>query len=326
MIISRTPFRMSFIGGGTDLPSFYEKTQGAAISTTIDKYVYITANPRFDSTVRVSYSKTEIVKESQDLQHSRFRVGLMETNIHHGIEVTSIADVPSGTGLGSSSSFTVGLMNTLHAYHGLQSSAEDLAQEACELEMETLGEPIGKQDQYAAAYGGFRRYLFNSDGSVQVDPIIVTPKRRRDFFDHLMLFYVGGSRDAAEVLKTVNPDNSHLTRLRGRVDDFFSILTSKHDLMNELGLIMHAGWEDKKQMGGVTNPQIDSIYDTARAAGAIGGKILGAGQAGFLLLFCPPRFQSAVRNDLWYTQSSNPREIPFQYESRGSQIIYAGEN
>lgn len=326
MIISRTPFRMSFIGGGTDLPSFYEKTQGAVISTTIDKYVYLTLNKRFDSTVRVSYSKTETVSNAGLLDHTRFREGLLTAGVTNGVEVTSIADVPAGTGLGSSSSFSVGLLNVLHAYEGHHASAEQLAREACKLEMKTLGEPIGKQDQYAAAYGGFRKYLFNTDGSVQVDPVIVTPKRRKDFFDHLMLFYVGGSRDAAEVLKTVNPDTSHLTRLRGRVDDFWSILTSKHNLMNELGLIMHAGWEDKKEMGGVTNSQIDSIYDTARAAGAIGGKILGAGQAGFLLLFCPPRFQSAVRNDLWYTQSSNPREIPFQYESRGSQIIYAGEN
>jgi D-glycero-alpha-D-manno-heptose-7-phosphate kinase len=322
MIISRTPLRCSFVGGGTDLPSFYEKTQGAVISTTIDKYVYIAANQRFDDTVRVSYNRTEIVKESQDLQHSRFRVGLQALKINHGIELTSIADVPSGTGLGSSSSFTVGLMNTLHAYQGQQSSAEILAREACRLEIKTLGEPIGIQDQYAAAYGGLRRYLFNTDGSVQVDPVIVTPKRRQDFFNHLMLFYVGGTRDAADVLKTVNSDIGHLLRMRSQVDDFWNVLTGKEDL-RELGSIMHQGWENKKQMGGITNSQIDSLYDAALTAGALGGKILGAGQAGFLLLFVPPTKQHIVRNNLWYTQNSNPREIDFSYESRGSQIIYA---
>jgi len=304
------------------LPSFYEKTQGAVISTTIDKYVYIAANQRFDDTVRVSYNRTEIVKESQDLQHSRFRVGLQALKINHGIELTSIADVPSGTGLGSSSSFTVGLMNTLHAYQGQQSSAEILAREACRLEIKTLGEPIGVQDQYAAAYGGLRRYLFNTDGSVQVDPVIVTPKRRQDFFNHLMLFYVGGTRDAADVLKTVNSDIGHLLRMRSQVDDFWDVLTGKEDL-RELGSIMHQGWENKKQMGGITNPQIDALYDAALTAGALGGKILGAGQAGFLLLFVPPTKQHIVRNNLWYTQNSNPWEIDFSYESRGSQIIYA---
>jgi len=304
------------------LPSFYEKTQGAVISTTIDKYVYIAANQRFDDTVRVSYNRTEIVKESQDLQHSRFRVGLQALKINHGIELTSIADVPSGTGLGSSSSFTVGLMNTLHAYQGQQSSAEILAREACRLEIKTLGEPIGIQDQYAAAYGGLRRYLFNTDGSVQVDPVIVTPKRRQDFFSHLMLFYVGGTRDAADVLKTVNSDIGHLLRMRSQVDDFWNVLTGKEDL-RELGSIMNQGWENKKQMGGITNPQIDALYDAALTAGALGGKILGAGQAGFLLLFVPPTKQHIVRNNLWYTQNSNPWEIDFSYESRGSQIIYA---
>lgn len=304
------------------MPSFYEKTQGAVISTTIDKYVYIAANQRFDDTVRVSYNRTEIVKESQDLQHSRFRVGLQALKINHGIELTSIADVPSGTGLGSSSSFTVGLMNTLHAYQGQQSSAEILAREACRLEIKTLGEPIGVQDQYAAAYGGLRRYLFNTDGSVQVDPVIVTPKRRQDFFNHLMLFYVGGTRDAADVLKTVNSDIGHLLRMRSQVDDFWDVLTGKEDL-RELGSIMHQGWENKKQMGGITNPQIDALYDAALTAGALGGKILGAGQAGFLLLFVPPTKQHIVRNNLWYTQNSNPWEIDFSYESRGSQIIYA---
>ena len=304
------------------MPSFYEKTQGAVISTTIDKYVYIAANQRFDDTVRVSYNRTEIVKESQDLQHSRFRVGLQALKINHGIELTSIADVPSGTGLGSSSSFTVGLMNTLHAYQGQQSSAEILAREACRLEIKTLGEPIGAQDQYAAAYGGLRRYLFNTDGSVQVDPVIVTPKRRQDFFSHLMLFYVGGTRDAADVLKTVNSDIGHLLRMRSQVDDFWNVLTGKEDL-RELGSIMNQGWENKKQMGGITNPQIDALYDAALTAGALGGKILGAGQAGFLLLFVPPTKQHIVRNNLWYTQNSNPWEIDFSYESRGSQIIYA---
>jgi D-glycero-alpha-D-manno-heptose-7-phosphate kinase len=321
MIISRTPFRMSFIGGGTDLPAFYEKHQGAVISTAIDKYVYITANRRFDHTLRISYSQTEITEHVEDIRHQRFREVMKETGVTTGIEITSIADIPAGTGMGSSSSFTVGLFNALHGFQGRMQTAQQLAEQACKLEINTLKEPIGKQDQYAAAYGGLRRYLFNPDGTVYVDPVICTTKRRNEFFQHIMLFYVGGTRDSSTVLTKVSVD---LQPLRNLVDDFWNILTSEKEDLRALGEILHDGWKHKKRMSAnVSTPIIDDYYETARRAGARGGKILGAGQNGFLMLFCETQYQPIVRNELEKLPSS-PKEISFGYESEGSKIIYVG--
>ncbi len=318
MIISRTPFRISFIGGGTDLPAFYEKQQGAVISTAINKYVYITVNKHFDSSVRVSYSKTETADNVSGIQHPLFRETMKYAGIQTGVEVTSVADVPSGTGLGSSSSFAVGLTNALMRYRGYEPKASELARRACEIEIDVLKEPIGKQDQYAAAHGGFRRYLFNTTGLVGYEQAFCSPERRTAFFSHLMLFYLGGSRTASSVLGQVNPDTGHLTRLRALVDDFWAILTGLGGL-RPLGEIMHEGWENKKRMGNVTNDVIDAAYARARYAGALGGKLLGAGQAGFLLLFVQPGYQQAVREIL-----REFREVAFEYEPEGSKIVYAG--
>ena len=322
MVISRTPFRISFIGGGSDLPSFYQQQQGGVISTTINKYVYITTNPRFDESLRISYAKTEIVNSVNEIQHPLFRETLREVNIDSGIEVTSVADIPSGTGLGSSSAFCVGLLNALHAHRGRYTSAQQLAEKACHLEIDVLKEPIGKQDQFASAYGGLRRYLFNPDGTVFNDPIICPSERQRDFFDHIMLFYLGGSRTASSVLGVTNPDTAHLMRLRALVDAFWAILTGTQDL-RRLGEVLHEGWENKKLMGGVTNSVIDELYAVARRAGALGGKLLGAGQTGFLMLFVEPKNKLAVKEALWYTLY-NPREVEFGFEPEGSKIIYYG--
>jgi D-glycero-alpha-D-manno-heptose-7-phosphate kinase len=316
MIISRTPFRMSFIGGGTDLPAFYEKQQGAVISTAIDKYVYITVNQRFDETIRVSYSKTEILDKLDDMRHTRFRETMRETGTYQGVEITSIADIPAGTGLGSSSSFTVGLFNALHAYHGRYQSARELAEAACKLEMVTIQEPIGKQDQYAAAYGGLRRYLFNSDGSVFVDPVVLSDMKKRQFFDSIMLYHVGGERKASDILgSSTTPDS----RMRALVDDFWKMLTIGD--IRGLGEILHEGWEAKKRTGAITSPEIDECYAAARSAGASGGKILGAGGAGFLMLYVDSWYQREVRKALRKT-SVDPRWIPFNFEQEGSKIIY----
>ena len=201
MIISRTPFRVSFVGGGTDLPSFYSRQPGAVISMAVDRYVYITVNRRFDDTLRLSYSNTEIVDDLDKVKHPLFREALRMSGVHRAIEATSIADIPSGTGLGSSSSFAVGLMHALHAFQGRHKTAEELADDACRLEIDILREPIGKQDQYAAAFGGLRRYRFNPDGSVYVDPVICSEGVKTRLFENLMFFYVGGSRDAREILQ-----------------------------------------------------------------------------------------------------------------------------
>lgn len=323
MIISRTPFRMSFVGGGTDLPSFYGQEQGAVISTAMNKYVYITVNHRFDHTLRISYSHTEIVDTVESVRHPLFRETMRETGVDSGVEVTSVADVPSGTGLGSSSSFTVGLFHALHAFQGRFQTAAELASQACRLEIDVLKEPIGKQDQYAAAYGGLRRYLFNPDGTVFVDPVICTPEKRGSFFQHLMLFYLGGSRNASQVLKEQS-NNTHqkmepLRKLRGLVDCFWNGLTQGKDVRS-LGELLHEGWECKKQLANnISNSEIDERYEKARKAGALGGKILGAGMSGFLLLFCEPKNQSSVRDSL-----HELREISFCYEAEGSKIIYVG--
>jgi D-glycero-alpha-D-manno-heptose-7-phosphate kinase len=323
MIISRTPFRVSFVGGGTDLPSFYTREAGAVISTTIDKYVYITVNRRFDSTLRVSYSQTEIVDRVEGIHHPLFRETMKETGVDSGIEVTSIADVPSGTGLGSSSSFTVGLFHALRAFGGRFQTAADLAEQACRLEIECLKEPIGKQDQYAAAFGGLRRYIFNTDNTVFVDPVICTPETRANLFGHLLLFYLGGTRNASDILQEqsnlTDQKIEHLRKLRGLVDRFWDVLTRKSDL-REIGELLHDGWECKKHLAcKISNASIDEYYDRARRAGSLGGKVLGAGSSGFLLLFCEPAKMGRVRESL-----RDLREISFRYEPEGSKIIYVG--
>lgn len=323
MIISRTPFRVSFVGGGTDLPSFYARYQGAVVSMTIKKYVYITVNKRFDDTLRLSYSKTEIVNALDAVQHPLFRETLRFAETHAGIECTSIADIPSGTGLGSSSSFTVGLLHALHAFQGRHKTAEDLAEEACHLEIDVLGEPIGKQDQYAAAFGGLRRFRFNEDGSVYVDPVICQHETKRVLFEHLLFFYVGGNRDAREILEEQSKQTvrniEYLRRLRALVDRFHLVLVRGTGL-TELGELLHESWLCKRQLAeSVSNSRVDEYYDRARAAGALGGKLLGAGQSGFLLLFCPPSAKAAVREAL-----HDLREVEFGFEPEGSKIIYVG--
>ncbi len=323
MIISRTPFRMSFVGGGTDLPCFYSREQGAVISTSINKYVYITVSRRFDKTLRISYSQTEIVDEVNDVRHPLFRETMRQTGVDSGIEVTSIADVPAGTGLGSSSSFTVGLLHALHAFKGSFQTAAELAETACHLEINVLGEPIGKQDQYAAAFGGLRRYLFNPDGSVFVDPVICSPKTRAALFERLLLVYLGGSRNASQILKEQS-NNTHqkmvyLRKLRGLVDSFWDILVRDGDV-RQLGELLHEGWMCKKQLAdNVSTSRIDYWYERARSAGALGGKVLGAGMGGFLLLVCDQGQQAAVRESL-----RELREVPFGFEPEGSKIIYVG--
>lgn len=323
MIISRTPFRVSFVGGGTDLPAFYTHHQGAVVSMTINKYVYITVNKRFDETLRLSYSKTEIVDTVDAVQHPLFRETLRLTGVVSGIEATSIADIPSGTGLGSSSTFTVGLLNALHAFRGRHKTSEDLAAEACHLEIEVLGEPIGKQDQYGAAFGGLRRYRFNGDGSVYVDPVICSSDTKQTLFDHLLFFYLGGSRDARQILekqsKQVSQKIEYLHRLRDLVDRFHSVLVRGTGL-SELGELLHENWLCKRELAAnVSSPRVDDCYERARLAGALGGKLLGAGQGGFLLLFCPLQKKTAVREAL-----RDLREIEFRFEPEGSKIIYIG--
>lgn len=323
MIISRTPMRVSFVGGGTDLPSFYTREPGAVISTAIKKYVFITINRRFDDSLRVSYSQTENVGGLEEIAHPLFRETLRYCGLHKGVELTSISDVPSGTGLGSSSCFTVGLVHALEAFQGRYRTAHELAEAACHLEIEVLGEPIGKQDQYAAACGGLRRYQFNPDGTVYEEPIICSSQARTMLFERVMFFYLGGCRNAREVLTEQSNGVAQkldlLRRISALTDEFWSILTHG-DQIDDLGELLDEAWLCKKRLAGnISNPWIDAYYARAQDAGACGGKVLGAGMGGFLMLFCHPSRQEEVREAL-----KDLRPMQFCFEPEGSKIIYYG--
>jgi D-glycero-alpha-D-manno-heptose-7-phosphate kinase len=323
MIISRTPMRVSFVGGGTDLPCYYTLQPGAVISTTIKKYVFITINRRFDDTLRISYSQTENVDALEDVSHPLFRESLRYCGLRTGVELTSVADVPSGTGLGSSSCFTVGLVHALEAFQGRYHTAHELAEAACHLEMNVLSEPIGKQDQYAAAFGGLRRYQFNPDDTVYEEPIICSSHARTALFDRVMFLYLGGCRNAREVLTEQSNGGAQkldlLRRIAGITDEFWSILTHGEHI-DDLGELLDEAWACKKRLAGnISNPRIDDYYSRAKAAGATGGKVLGAGMGGFLMLFCHPSRHDEVRDAL-----RDLRPMQFCFEPEGSKIVYYG--
>ena len=325
MIISRTPLRISFAGGGTDIPNYYNTGYGAVVSTAIKKYMYVTVNKRFEDTIRVSYSKTEIVDSVDDLEHGIVREALKKSGIQNGIEITTIADIPSkGTGLGSSSALTVGLLNALYAYKGLRASPKKLAEEACEIEIENLGEPIGKQDQYIAAYGGIQHFRFMADGNVLMDPVICPKKTKKDIENHIMLFYTGKTRKAGDILSVQKGNNdtntAKLDKMRDQADQLFKDLTALN--VDSLGKTLKEGWELKKSLAtGISDSDIDSVYDKAIKAGAMGGKITGAGGGGFLVLYVSPEHQWAVRQAL-----NDLKEVEFRLEPQGSRIIHVGDD
>jgi D-glycero-alpha-D-manno-heptose-7-phosphate kinase len=314
---------MSFAGGGSDLPAYYRRFGGAVLSTAIDKYVYVTVNRKFDDWIRVSYSKTEEVRRVDDIEHKLVRESLRKLAINGGVEITSIADIPSrGTGLGSSSSFTVGLLHSLHAFNQRYVSAERLAFESCEIEIDVCGERIGKQDQYAAAYGGLNFIRFNPDDSVVVEPVICGRETVRQLERSLIVFYTGLTRSASSILEQQSEcmeTNLNKQRLMQRMVELACTLRDELQANNldAFGDILHENWILKKQMnGGISSEQIDRWYDCARTAGAAGGKMLGAGAGGFLLFYAPPERHEAVTRTL-----SSLRRVKFGFEPRGSRII-----
>lgn len=322
MIISKTPFRISFAGGGTDLRTYYSTGYGAVVSATIDKYVYITVNRRFDDTIRISYAKTEIVAAIEQIQHEIVRECLSLTGITKGIEITSIADIPAGTGLGSSSSFTVGLLNALYAFQGEQKPSEYLADKACEIEIDRLGKPIGKQDQYAAAFGNINYFRFNADETVNQEPIQLAKSEIDKLNDKLLLFYTGITRSAAAILSAQQQNTSskqgRLDCMREQAGKFKNRLLLE-GVGSRIGECLHAGWMLKKQLSNrISNPAIDEYYWKARQAGAVGGKILGAGGGGFLLLYCDEDKQEQVQAAL-----KDLKKIDFKFAEKGSQIVYS---
>lgn len=324
MIISRTPLRMSFVGGGSDLPVFYRKHGGAVVSTAIDQCVYITVNKKFDEKIRVSYSKTEEARTVDRIKHPLVREAMKLVGIEGGIEITSIADIPGrGSGLGSSSSFTVGLLHALHAYAERYASAEQLASEACQIEIDRCGEPIGKQDQYAAAYGGFNFIEFNPDDSVSVQPILCRRETIEGIQRSIITFYTGITRSASAILKN---QQQVVATEKAKQKVMLRMVQLARDLKSELqrnnltafGEIIHEGWRLKKSLtGGITTDQIDAWYEKARRAGAAGGKLLGAGTGGFLMFYAPPERHEAIARAL-----GDLRRVQFGFEPQGSKIIF----
>jgi D-glycero-alpha-D-manno-heptose-7-phosphate kinase len=327
MIVSKTPFRMSFVGGGSDLPEFYRAEPGAVVSTSIDKYMYIAVNRKFDGRVRVSYSHTEDVESAAQVKHPLVREALAVTGIEGGIEIASMADIPSqGSGLGSSSAYTVGLLNALHAYRDRHVSKDALARMACEIEIERCGEPIGKQDQYAAAFGGLNLIRFQPDGTVTVDPVIIAPETLAQFEASILVFYTGRTRSASEVLARqaagmAAPDRRALLRRMVELAfDFKRELESGSLAM--LGPILDENWHLKSQLAtGITDAQIDAWYATARTHGATGGKLLGAGGRGFLMFVAPPERHLHLRATL-----SELQRVSFHFDRGGTQVVFYQPN
>ncbi len=320
MIVVQTPLRISFLGGGTDFEDFYSEHGGAVLSTTIDKCVFVIVKERFDDMICVNYSKRERVERVDDVKHDLVREALRTTGVSKSIEITTLADIPSkGSGLGSSSSITVGLLHALFNHQNETRTAENLAEEACRIEIDTLSSPIGKQDQHIAAFGGLRFITFGSSG-ISAESLHLLPEERKALDDSLLLFYTGVTRKA----------NGILSEQKSNINDRIDLLNEMRDQAHQgkeaiealefdaLGEMMHLGWKSKKRMASkISNNQIDDMYEAARKAGAIGGKVSGAGGGGFLLLYCRKSRQDAVRSAL-----RRLKELPFHFEPDGSKVIF----
>ena len=322
MIGTRTPFRMSFIGGGSDLKEFYARSSGCVISTSIDKYMYIFVHPFFDNRIQIKYSKTELVDQINDIKHPIVREILKKFDLV-GIDINSIADIPAGTGLGSSSSYTVGLLNALYKYTNQQVSPELLARQACKIEIDILKEPIGKQDQYAAAYGGLNIIHFYSNGEVEIEPIVMEDDAYAQLQENLLIFYTGKNRSASDVLhdqkqNLINEETKfdyqmQMTKLVEKAKKYLC----ESDLVG-FGKTLDENWQLKKSLSNkISDTEIDDIYSLAIKNGALGGKLLGAGGGGFLLFYCRKDNQDRVRKAL-----SKLTEFKFKFDSIGSKVIY----
>ena len=320
MIITRTPFRVSFAGGGSDLREFYSKNgYGAVVSAAINKYMYIVIHPYFHDKIRLKYSKTEDVENVDEIQHPIVRECMRKAALEKGVEIASFADVPAGTGLGSSSAFTVGLLNALYAYKGKVVSKERLAAEACEIEIDRLKEPIGKQDQYAAAYGNINYIKFNKNETVDVSPILLTETAREKLEDRLCLYYIGGKRKAGDILNEQKKNmlnDEKFQNLRKMVilaDELRDALHNED--INSLGGLLYRGWLYKKELAsGISNEEIDRLYNKAMEHGASGGKLLGAGGAGFLLIY--------KNKNVSLKKHLGCKVLPFNIDREGTKIIF----
>jgi D-glycero-alpha-D-manno-heptose-7-phosphate kinase len=326
MIISRTPYRISFLGGGTDYPAWYLKHGGAVLATTIDKYCYLSCRylpPFFEHRIRVVYSAIETCSRVEEIRHPAVRAILQYLRVNRGLEIHHDGDLPARSGVGSSSSFTVGLLHALHALDGRMPAKSDLARQAIEIEQEHIRETVGSQDQVLAAHGGFNHITFDQNGHITCRPVTIAPPKLKELDAHLMLFYTGIKRTASNVAGTYVGDEKmdakkrQLRILKDLVDEGIEILSGDRDL-NLFGELLHEAWLAKRSLSDtVSNPKVDAIYESARNAGAIGGKLTGAGGGGFVLLFVPPERRQQVLARL-----DKLIHVPFQFERQGAQIIF----
>lgn len=326
MIITRTPFRVSFAGGGSDLPSFYKRHEGCVVSATINKYMYIIIHPTFnrDDTV-IKYSRTEIVSDVRKIQHPIARQLLLDHKLS-GVEIVSTADIPSGTGLSTSSAYTVGLIHALYAFKGKYCSQERIAREACELEIDKLGEPVGKQDQYGTAVGGLKFIRFLPDDTVEVEPLIISKATLTQLNENLLLFYTGMTHSAGQILKE---QNDNLVSEKSKFDNLVRMTELAYQMrdvlamgdLDRFGNILNENWLLKRELATqISNGVIETYYEKAMRNGALGGKLLGAGGGGFLLFYCPQKRHARLRAAL-----SDLSELPFDIENSGTKVIYIGE-
>lgn len=325
MIITQTPFRISFVGGGSDLESFYSQHPGAVLSTSINKYIYISSHNFFDENqIRLKYSQTETVKSVDEIEHRIMKQVLKKFAINGAIEISSNGDVPSGTGLGSSSSFTVGLLHNLYARSGQFVRKQVLAEDACDIEINRLGEPIGKQDQYAAAFGGLNIFRFLSNGSVEVEPLYLRREVFETLEENLLMFYYGQQRTTASILSE-QKDNMEKKDKVAILKEMVSLVPDLRDALyagqlNDFGKLLHQNWLLKTSLASrISDSGIEEVYQTALAAGAVGGKLLGAGGGGFFLFYCEKQNQPRLREAL-----KNLREMSFRFDNEGTKVIYYG--
>lgn len=322
MLITQTPLRVSFFGGGTDFKGFYQHEEGCVLSTAIDKYIFVTVKQRFDKKIRIGYTRTELVDHVDEIEHELVRESLKITGVSEQIEINTMGDIPAtGSGLGSSSSVSVGCLNALYSYLNSPATLDTLARQACEIEIERLKKPIGKQDQYIAAFGGFRFIRFLQDEQVTIESVKISPADLRLFSQQFLLFFTNTTRKSESVLSEQNNNISvNLLALREMRDMAITArgLVEKCQF-DTFGKMLHEAWSMKKQLAkNISNPEIDLMYDTARRAGALGGKITGAGGGGFMLLYCPVEKQPVVRSAL-----SAFQELPISFETNGSKVIFS---
>ena len=324
MIVTKTPLRITFTGGGTDLPSFYkEYGPGTVISAAINKYIYIIVNKKFDGKIRISYSITEIVDNVDQIKHPSVREALRLLGISGGIEIVSISDIPSeGTGLGSSSTFLVGLLNALHAFKGEKTSKKQLAEEAVKIEREILKEPGGKQDQYISSFGGIQYMEFKKDESVMLKPISLSETSKRRLKDNLLMLYTGSQRKSTEIHKLQAQEVPNKVESYSKMREITSDLydSFEKDIIDNTGRLLHENWILKKQLAqSISNPEIDFLYNSALKEGAQGGKLIGAGGSGFLLFYAEKEKHNNIKNSLKLNAE------PFDFDNQGSRIAYIAD-